>query len=178
MLHALLLAQHICTHGHAHSPARTRAHPQEANLSLSHARTHQRLAMAEAKQAVNGVGHDHNDALQRDFAELKHMTVQLQQRNAALEAQLQVLPTPRVGAGSEASIAEVTGAAVGEWWRETVVGVCLGATLQLRAPTLIAVSCSEVRMCIRMCLRTCVVLKHSHVVWWAEERSGRRQRPD
>jgi len=58
----------------------------------------QRLAMAEAKQAGNGVGHDHNGRLQRDFAEMKQMneTLQqrnetLQQRNAALEAQLQVL---------------------------------------------------------------------------------------
>jgi hypothetical protein len=54
--------------------------------------------MAEAKQAGNGVGHDHNGRLQRDFAEMKQMneTLQernetLQQRNAALEAQLQVL---------------------------------------------------------------------------------------
>ncbi len=58
----------------------------------------QRLSMAEAKQAANGVGHDHNGRLQRDFAEMKQMneTLQqrnemLQQRNAALEAQLQVI---------------------------------------------------------------------------------------
>ena len=54
--------------------------------------------MAEAKQAGNGVGHDHDGRLQRDFVEMKQIneTLQkrnetLQQRNAALEAQLQVL---------------------------------------------------------------------------------------
>jgi hypothetical protein len=51
----------------------------------------QRLAMAEAKHSLNGVGHDNTGTLQRDFAELTHENERLRQRNASLEAQIQVL---------------------------------------------------------------------------------------